>query len=84
MKVGWAFSESVSGFGSDLLLGHGMAQSGSARAAVIGSVVAHHEKKIDDKGGEFYSFMRRSNINPKLELWSIMNRYGVKPSFDYL
>ena len=84
VKVGWAFSESVSGFGVDLLLGHGMAQQGIVRAAVIGSVVAHHEKKIDEKGGEFYSFMRRSNINPKLELWFIMNRYGVKPSFDYL
>ncbi len=84
VNVGWAFSESVSGFGSDLLLGHCMEQSGGVRAAVIGSVVAHHEKKIDDRGGEFYSFMRRNNINPKLELWFIMNRYGVKPAFEYL
>ncbi len=83
-EVGWAFSESISGFGVDLLLGHGMAQKGMNRAAVIGSVVARHEKKIDDKGGEFYNFLRRKNINPKLELWFIMNRFGVRASFDYL
>ena len=83
-KVGWAFSESISGFGADLLLGHSLAQQGLDRAAVVGSVIARHEKHIDEKGGEFYGFMRRNNINPKLELWFIMNRYGVRPSFEYV
>lgn len=83
-KIEWAFSESISGFGVDLLFGYGLAKHGELRAAVIGSVVAHHEKRIDQQGGEFYNFMRRSNINPKLELWSIMKRYGIEQGFVYI
>jgi hypothetical protein len=83
-KIGWVFSESVSGFGVDLLLGHVMAQQGETIAGVIGSVVARHEKKINDESGAFYNFMRNSNINPKMELWSIVKRFDVSPNFVYV
>lgn len=83
-EVGWVFSESVSGFGVDLLLGDMLSTRCNARAGVIGSVVARHEKRIDDGGGAFYNFMRANNINPKMELWSIVKRFNITPNFVYV
>ena len=83
-EVGWVFSESVSGFGVDLLFGHMLSVRYNTPACVIGSVVGRHEKKIDENGGEFYKFMRDSNINPKMELWSVVKRFNVRPNFDYV
>ncbi|MFB3918017.1 MAG: DUF707 domain-containing protein [Terriglobales bacterium] len=83
-EVGWVFSESVSGFGVDLLLGHMLSTRGDARAGVVGSVVARHEKKIDDGRGSFYNVMRANKINPKMELWSIVKRFNVTPNFVYI
>lgn len=83
-EVGWVFAESVSGFGVDLLFGHLLSTRYGARAGVLGSVVARHEKHIDDGEGAFYNFMRDNRINPKMELWSIMKRFDVIPDFVYL
>ena len=84
VQCGWIFGTSISGFGSDLLLGQACAEGFGGKAAIVGTTVAVHEKSIDDRGGEFYNFMRSIDINPKFELWSIIQRYSVIPDFHYL
>jgi hypothetical protein len=82
-KAGWTFGRSVSGFGVDLLLGHEIVDRLGRKAGVVGSVIATHEKVIDDRGGQFYNYMRSIGINPKYELWVIMNDFGLNAEFTY-
>lgn len=84
-RVAWTFGETISGFGVDLLWGQTLAVEREAgRIAVIGDVLARHEKAIDDVGGAFYAFMASNEINPKLELWMVMSENGVVPEFRAL
>ena len=84
-RLAWTFHETISGFGVDLLWGHTLAAEREAgRIAIIGGVVARHERVIDDIGGSFYNFMAHNDINPKLELWMVMSEHGVVPQFRAL
>ena len=81
-RLGWTFSVTISGFGMDLLWGHMLADEQTAgRVVLVGEVQARHEKPIDEVGGAFYRFMAENGINPKLELWMVMQQYGVVPEF---
>jgi len=81
-RLGWTFRETISGFGVDLLWGQTLATEREAgRIAVIGNVLARHDKAIDEIGGAFYGFMASKGINPKLELWMVMSEHGVVPQF---
>lgn len=81
-RLAWTFSETVSGFGVDLLWGHTLDQDRDAgRILLIGDVLAQHMKPIDDVGGAFYRFMAEHNINPKYELWMMMQRHGLVADF---
>jgi len=84
-RLAWTFGKTISGFGVDLLWGQTLATERDAgRIAVIGDVLARHQKAIDDVGGAFYVFMANNDINPKLELWMVMSEHGVVPQFRVL
>jgi hypothetical protein len=84
VECGWVFGASISGFGTDLLLGKACFERFGGKAGVVGTTIAVHEKKIDERGGAFYNYMRSEGINPKYELWKIVQRYSVVPHFHYL
>ncbi|HEU4879169.1 MAG TPA: hypothetical protein VFT21_06950 [Gemmatimonadaceae bacterium] len=82
-RAGWAFGRAISGYGVDLLLGHEIVDRLGRKAGVIGAVVASHEKPIDSRKGDFYTFMRSLGIKPKHELWTIMKEFGIEATFEY-
>ncbi len=63
-----AFSETVSGWGTDLLLGPAVRGAfGAGSVGVIGSVAVRHARKVDLSGGAFYAYLRRYGIDPAHE-----------------
>ena len=81
-RAGWTFGRAISGYGVDLLLGHEVVDRLGRKAGVIGTVVAVHEKPIDERNGNFYRFMRSLGINPKHELWTIMKEFGIEAAIE--
>jgi hypothetical protein len=76
--AGWAFAESVSGWGSDLLLGPAVrAAFGQASVGVIGSVAVRHATPVDTAEGALYAFLRRYGIDPGHEANRIAVDFGV-------
>jgi hypothetical protein len=77
--VGWAFSETVSGWGTDLLLGPAVRSAfGPKGVGVIGSVAVRHARKVDTAGGAFYAYLRRYGIDPAHEANRVVAEYGVE------
>lgn len=77
--LAWTFDESVSGFGIDLLWGSCLSEEQKqGQIAVVGSVSARHLRPIDEVGGAFYRAMAARGISPRLELWRLMTRHGLK------
>ena len=59
-KAGWAFGETVSGWGTDLLLGPAVrAAFGPDSVGVIGSIAVRHALPVDTREGAFYAYLRR-------------------------
>ena len=77
--AGWAFAESVSGWGSDLLLGPAVrAACGPMSVGVIGSVAVRHAAPVDLGAGAFYAFLRRYGVDPGHEANRIAVDFGVE------
>jgi hypothetical protein len=75
----WAFAESVSGWGSDLLLGPTVRTAfGPASVAVIGSVALRHATEVDIRSGAFYEFLRRYGVDPGYEANRVALDFGVE------
>jgi hypothetical protein len=78
-QAGWAFSESVSGWGTDLLLGPAVrAAFGPESLGVVGSVAVRHAQPVDTEGGAFYAFLRRYGIDPAHEANCVVADFGVE------
>jgi hypothetical protein len=77
--AGSAFSETVSGWGTDLLLGPAVrAAFGPTSVGVIGSVAARHARKVDTAGGAFYAYLRRYGLDPAHEANRVVADFGVE------
>jgi hypothetical protein len=75
----WAFAESVSGWGSDLLLGPAVRSAcGPNSVGVIGSVAVRHAAPVDLRAGAFYAFLRRYGVDPGHEANRIAIDFGVE------
>jgi hypothetical protein len=75
----WVFAESVSGWGSDLLLGPAVRSAcGSRSVGVIGSVAVRHAAPVDFTAGAFYAFLRRYGVDPGHEANRIAVDFGVE------
>ncbi|MCF6303760.1 MAG: hypothetical protein L3J33_00110 [Rhodobacteraceae bacterium] len=74
--IGPLLGESISGFGLDLLWGKLVADYGG-RIGVLNDIIAAHESEIDDKAGAYYGFMRANMINPKAELWRLIEHFSL-------
>lgn len=76
--TGFAFAETVSGWGTDLLLGPAVrAAFGPDSVGVIGSVAVRHARKVDMAGGAFYAYLRRYGIDPAHEANRVVADFGV-------
>jgi hypothetical protein len=77
--AGSAFSETVSGWGTDLLLGPAVrAAFGSSSVGVVGGVVVRHARKVDTAGGAFYAYLRRYGLDPAHEANRVVADFGVE------
>ncbi|ODR96796.1 hypothetical protein AUC71_04310 [Methyloceanibacter marginalis] len=76
-EAAWVFKESVSGYGVDLLLGAYLSRRFGIDTFVIGSVVATHQRPIDQRDGAFYKFLRSQRIDPLEELRVITKLFGL-------
>ena len=75
----WAFAESVSGWGSDLILGPAVRSAfGPNSVGAIGSVAVRHAAPVDLSAGAFYAFLRRYGIDPGHEANRIAVDFGVE------
>jgi hypothetical protein len=75
----WAFAESVSGWGSDLLLGPAVRSAfGPNSVGAIGSVAVRHAAPVDLSAGAFYAFLRRYGIDPAHEANRITVDFGAE------
>ena len=75
----WVFAESVSGWGSDLLLGPAVrAACGPASVGVIGSVAVRHAAPVDLVASAFYAFLRRYGVDAGHEANRITVDFGVE------
>ncbi len=78
-RVGWAFSQTVSGWGTDLVLGPAArAAFGPGAVGVIGSVAVRHARRVDTAGGAFYAYLRRYGIDPAHEANCVVADFGVE------
>jgi hypothetical protein len=77
--AGWAFAESVSGWGTDLLLGPAVRSAfGPNSVGVIGSVSVRHAAPVDLRAGDYYAFLRRYGVDPGHEANRIAVDFGVE------
>jgi Protein of unknown function (DUF707) len=77
--AGWAFAESVSGWGTDLLLGPAVrAAFGPKSVGIIGSVSVRHAAPVDLRAGAYYAFLRRYGVDPGHEANRIAIDFGVE------
>jgi hypothetical protein len=75
----WAFAESVSGWGTDLLLGPAVRSAcGPNSVGIVGSVAVRHVAPVDLRAGAFYAFLRRYGIDPGHEANRIAVDFGVE------
>jgi len=78
-RANWAFAESVSGWGSDLLLGPAVrAAFGPASVGMIGSVAIRHAAPVDLADGAFYALLRRYGVDPGQEANRVAVDFGVE------
>lgn len=83
LEEGAVFGQSVSGFGIDLYLGKRVLERGG-EIGILDSVSVRHGKPIDDAGGAYYEYMRANLINPKAELWRLIEAHGLDTSIREL
>ena len=78
-RAGWAFSQTVSGWGTDLVLGPAVrAAFGPAAVGVVGSVAVRHARLVDTGGGAFYALLRRFGVDPAHEANRVVVDFGVE------
>jgi hypothetical protein len=75
----WVFAESVSGWGSDLLLGPAVRSAfGPNSVGIVGSVAVRHAAPVDLSTGAFYAFLRRYGVDPGHEANRVAVDFGVE------
>jgi len=76
---GWVFGEGISGWGVDWLLGAKVREAFGDRIALIGDVVAGHERRVDTASGRFYTYLRAHGIDAPTEAGFLIREYGLDP-----
>ena len=77
---GWVFGEGISGWAVDFLLGAAVRARFGNTVALVGDVVAAHERPIDTMDGAFYRFLRAHGIEATTEAGRIAVRHGIEVS----
>ena len=78
-RLGWAFGETVSGWGTDLLLGPTARSAfGPESVGVVGSVAVRHARPVDTGNGAFYAHLRGYGLDPAHEANRVVVDFGVE------
>ncbi len=77
---GWVFGEGISGWAVDFLLGAAVRARFGNTVALVGHVVAAHERPIDTLDGAFYRFLRAHGIEATTEAGRIAVNHGIEVS----
>lgn len=79
MEVGGhLFSESVSGFGTDFVMGKITRTQLGTDPTIIDAVPVRHCKAVDKAGGGYYQFLQQVKISPIVEGRLMVAKYGVE------
>ena len=81
MRAGPLFKKSVSGFGLDFLWGKLIAHETRRNIGILNRLVAQHADPVDEREGAYYAYLRSRNINPKAELWRLVETRGLERTF---
>ena len=81
---GAAFGVGISGYGVDILLGESVTKTFGSTVAVIDSALARHSQPVDLKDGSFYRFMVEWGIDPHVEMWILLDEYGLSREISEL
>ncbi|HUI20124.1 MAG TPA: hypothetical protein VLZ74_03680 [Methylocella sp.] len=79
-ELGWVFKEGVSGWAVDFLLSMQVRKRYGNKIALIGDIMARHDRSRDVDCGEFYQFLRKHGIDSNMEAGYIAWKYGVDDS----
>lgn len=79
---GWAFEETVSGWGSDLLLSKLVRERYGDTIGLVGSVVFKHERPTDVRDGAYYKTLLHRGIDAFSEKARIVRTYGTFDGID--
>jgi len=75
----WTFGESISGWGTDLLLGPTVRSAfGPRSVGAIGAVTVRHATPVDLDASPFYKLLRRYGVDPGHEANRIAVDFGVE------
>ncbi len=77
---GWVFDEAISGWAVDFLLSETVRRRFGNTIALVGDVVATHDRPIDTVDGAFYRFLRAHGIEAATEAGRIALRHGIEVS----
>lgn len=78
-RLGWAFGETVSGWGTDLLLGPAARTAfGPETVGVVGSVAVRHARPVDTGSGALYAHLRGYGVDPAHEANRVVADFGVE------
>lgn len=79
-KCGWVFQEGISGWAIDLLLSAKVRENFGNTIALVGNVVACHERGVDTVSGAFYNFLKSHGIDATIEAGDIASRFDLDDS----
>jgi hypothetical protein len=79
-KCGWVFQEGISGWAIDLLLSAKVRENFGNTIALVGNVVACHERDVDTVNGAYYNFLKRHGIDATIEAGDIASRFDLDDS----
>ncbi len=83
-QCGWAFKESISGWGVDILLSAEVQRQFGNSIGLLGDVVAAHRRPVDQGTNEFYKYLSRHGIVPTAESGNIEMKLGLEPIANFI
>ena len=80
----FVFSESLSGYASDLVLGKIARTQFGTTPMVIDAVPVRHCKEVNPGGGGYYGFLQKAKISPPVEFRLMVSKYGTEATISEL
>jgi hypothetical protein len=80
----FVFSESISGYGADLVLGKIARKQFGTTPIIIDAFPVRHCKAVNPSGGGYYGFLQKAKISPPEEFRLMVSKYGTETTIAEL